>query len=72
MQFVVDEKKVERVLPATSEEEIILEILANEPLHLDEIGRITKLQTSIVSATLTVMEIKGMVKNIGNGVYKLL
>ncbi len=70
LQFVVDRQKVERVLPATTEEEIILRILANEPLHLDEIGRITKLQTSSVSATLTVMEIKGIVKNIGNGVYK--
>lgn len=50
-------------------EEKILEILV-EPLHLDEIARISTLKVSEVSATLTVMELKGMIRNLGGGIYK--
>jgi DNA processing protein len=70
LQFTIDKEEVEKVMPSDKTEEKLVEILANEPLHLDDIGRISGLQVSDVSAKLTVMELKGMVKNIGNGVYK--
>lgn len=48
----------------------IYNILESEPLHLDEIVRISGITTSDVSARLTIMEMKGIVKNMGEGVYK--
>lgn len=70
MQMVVDRKKMEGVMPSDKIEAKIMEILAIEPLHLDELVRISGRKTSDVSARLTIMEMKGMVKNMGDGVYR--
>lgn len=70
LQIKVDREVVERIMPTTSEEEKILSFLENEPLHLDELVRISSIDISILSARLTVMELKGMVKNMGAGVYR--
>jgi len=45
-------------------------ILENEPLHLDELVRMSGCTTAEISARLTIMEMKGMVKNLGQGIYK--
>lgn len=70
MQFTVDRQKVEKVMPTDKVEINLIEILENEPLHLDDIGRISGLQVNDVSAKLTVMELKGLVRNMGSGIYK--
>jgi len=70
LQLNVDRERVEQVLPADALEAQLTEIIANEPLHLDEIARISSLSVANISAKLTVMELKGMVKNLGGGVYK--
>ncbi len=70
LEVRVDREKMEKVMPSTKDEGQILKILENEPLHLDELARISTLDVSKISARLTIMELKGMVKNIGNGVYK--
>lgn len=54
---------------ATSRERKILEILANENLHFDEIVRKTGITSQELGSLLTMMEIKGYVKNLGGGVY---
>ena len=46
------------------------EFLTNEPLHLDEIARITAIGIGDLSARLTIMKLKGFVKNMGGGIYK--
>lgn len=69
MQIKVDRDKMEKVLPAGKDEEQFLDILALEPMHLDEIVRISGIKTSEVSARLTIMEMKGMVRNLGRGMY---
>ena len=66
----LDREKMERVMPSGRTERALITILENEPLHLDEIARISSLGVSDVSARLTIMELKGMVKNVGRGVYK--
>lgn len=58
--------------PSSPEEEVLLKILSSEPLHIDNIARIAKLQTASVSSALSVMEIKGWVKNIGGQNYIIL
>ncbi len=70
LQVKVDKNAVLKVLPDTEEEKQIYEILAKGPLHLDEIVRITKADISNVSSTLMSMTLKGMVKEVGGGVYK--
>jgi hypothetical protein len=39
-------------------------------LYLDELVRISGGKTPEISARLTIMEMKGAVKNLGKGVYK--
>lgn len=51
--------------PRTDEEKIIWKILSNEPLHIDKILKLTKLETAVVSSTLAALEIEGAVRNIG-------
>ena len=60
-----------KIIPETAEEELILARLSYEPVHIDELKQLTKLDTSIINSTLTIMEMKGMVKNLGNMQYVL-
>lgn len=60
-----------KIIPESTEEELILKELAHEPVHIDEIKRLTKLDTAIINSTLTIMEMKGMVRNLGNMRYVL-
>jgi len=72
LEFKVDREKMGALLPSSTDEEKLLEILTLEPLHLDDIVRISTLDAGSVSARLTIMEIKGLVKNLGEGVYRKL
>jgi DNA processing protein len=47
----------------------IVKLLENESLSFDEIVRSSRIEPSKLGALLSVMEIKGLVKNIGNGSY---
>ncbi len=53
------------------EERKILEILQNENLHFDEIARKSKIEAAILGGTLTVLEMKKIIKNMGGGIYGL-
>jgi DNA processing protein len=70
MQTIVDRKKVESIMPSDDFEAKIIDMLDLEPLHLDELVRISGRKTSEVSARLTIMEMKGMVRNLGQGMYR--
>ena len=69
VQTQVDTPLIKKVMPQNPEEEKLLKTLSKEPLHLDELVRILGLAADVVSARLTIMEIKGLVKNLGNGTY---
>ncbi len=62
-------KKIKKIIPTTIEEEKILKTLSAEPLHIDTISKLTKLEASVASATLAIMEMKGIVKNVGGQNY---
>jgi DNA processing protein len=70
MQVKVDKEKIAKIIPDSPEEEKLLVILENEPLHLDELVRMSGCTTAEISARLTIMEMKGMVGSMGNGIYK--
>lgn len=56
-----------KIIPETEEEGIILKALGDESVHIDEICVKSGLSISLVSSTLTAMEIKGMVEEFANG-----
>lgn len=60
-----------KLLGGTREEQMILDILYEGQQHVDSVARLTHLTTSVVAATLTVLEIRGMVKDYGVKVYGL-
>jgi DNA processing protein len=53
------------------EERILLSLLSRERRHMDDLVRSSGLTTAQVAATLTVLEINGIVKNYGDAVYGL-
>jgi len=64
----IDNKKI---IPETPEEEMLIAHLSHEPIHVDELTRLTKLDIAAINSTLAIMEMKGMVKNMGSMQYVL-
>ena len=60
-----------KIIPETAEEELILAQLSYEPAHIDELKQLTKLDASVINSTLTIMEMKGLAKNLRNMQYVL-
>lgn len=58
-----------KIVSDSEEEKIILSALGYEPIHIDEIIRLTKLDTSIINSTLVIMEMKGLIRNLGGMQY---
>jgi DNA processing protein len=71
-QSLEETKQATLKLPENKEEEILLTILSDVPLHIDNIAKLSELSVSTISATLLMMEIKGWVKNLGGQNYILL
>ena len=62
--------KASNSYPLTEEETALFSSIETDELHIDEIVRRSDLPISKVNSVLTLLEIKGMVKNIGNGYYR--
>ncbi len=60
-----------QILPDSPIEEKILSCLSKEPQHVDQIIKSTNLDSPIINATLTLMEMKGKVRNVGSMQYVL-
>ena len=65
----IDNKKI---IPESKEEAALLDRLKREPIHINELIRLTKLPSSAVIAALALMEMKGMARNVGNMMYVLV
>jgi len=63
--------EMKEVLPPSDTEALLLKQLSAEPTHIDEVCRSSGLPISIVSSTLTMMELKGLVKQVGTMNYVL-
>jgi DNA processing protein len=57
------------IIPETPAEEKILALLSHEPKHVNEIVRESNLDTATTNSTLVVMEMKGIVRNLGGMQY---
>lgn len=72
LHMVVEQTAVQMVLPETAEEVALYTQLSAQPVHIDELSRATGLPSALVSSTLTLMELKGMVQQVGGMNYILL
>ena len=57
------------VLPADETEARILRFLSAEPIHIDDVRRSSGLEIAAVSSALAMLELKGMVQQVGNMNY---
>jgi DNA processing protein len=71
LTMVSQHQEVQEILPTNELESTILKILSSEPQHIDEIRRECGLPIATVSATLTMMELKGMTRQVGGMNYVL-
>ena len=56
-------------LPSDPVEARLYQLLSQEPMHVDEIRSQTDMPIETVSATLAMMELKGMVRQVGGMNY---
>jgi DNA processing protein len=63
--------KVTKIRGETEEEQKILDLLENEPMHFDELVRRVKMQSSKVGVLLSMMEMKGYIVTSSSGKYLL-
>jgi DNA processing protein len=66
---VTEQQQARRVMPVDETESKLMSVLTHEPLHMDEIRNQTGLPIERVSATLVMMELKGMVRQVGGMNY---
>ncbi len=66
LYMIPQHAEAKELLPENTEERALLPLLTHDPRHIDELIRESALDASTVSAALTIMELKGMVKHAGN------
>jgi DNA processing protein len=66
---VGEHKAVRKMIPADETEARLMSVLGDEPLHVDEVRNQTELPIEKVSAALALMELKGMVRQVGGMNY---
>ena len=63
--------EMSEILPETETETLLIKQLSAEPSHIDEVCRKSGLPAATVSSTLAMMELKGLVKQVGTMNYVL-
>ncbi len=65
----VQQRQIRQVIPGNLTEAALLNLLSAQPVHIDELRANLNLPIEEVSATLTMMELKGMVRQLGGMQY---
>ena len=71
MHNAVEQQAVAAAMPETAEEIALLRLVEAEPRHIDIISRESALALPVVSATLAMLELKGLIKQVGGMQYVL-
>lgn len=71
LTIIPRQMEMKELLPADETESRLLKQLSHEPTHIDDICRSSGLGAAAVSSTLAMMELKGMVKQVGSMSYVL-
>ncbi len=69
LQLVPQQLEMRRLLPENETESRLIALLSHEPVHIDELTRLSTLPASDVSSTLAIMELKGLVRQVGGMQY---
>ncbi|MGD8456814.1 MAG: DNA-processing protein DprA [Anaerolineales bacterium] len=69
LTMVTEHQTARTILPADATEAALFNVLGHEPKHVDEIGREVNLPIEQVSSTLALMELKGLVRQVGGMQY---
>jgi DNA processing protein len=71
LTMVSQQAQARAVIPENETEALLLQHLSAEPVHVDYLGRVAELPIAQVSSTLALMELKGMVRQVGGMNYVL-
>jgi DNA processing protein len=71
LTIMAQQLEMKELLPADETELLLLKQLGREPTHIDDICRHSGLAAALVSSMLTMMELKGIVKQVGGMNYIL-
>ncbi|MFC2031778.1 DNA-processing protein DprA [Chloroflexota bacterium] len=71
LTVVSHQMEIKEVIPSSDTESMLLKQLRAEPTHIDEVCRSSGLPISTISSTLALMELKGLVKQVGTMNYVL-
>lgn len=72
LSMVFEHSAVQQALPESAEEAALFEYLSGEPVHIDTLSRETGLSSQEVSSTLTLLELKGIVRQVGGMNYVMV
>lgn len=68
---ISEQLEAQEIIPSDATESDLLRHISVEPIHIDELGRVTGLPITDVSSALTLMELKGLVRQVGGMTYVL-
>ncbi|PZC47542.1 MAG: DNA processing protein [Chloroflexi bacterium] len=69
LQMVEQQMEMTALLPSDPTESAVLERLSADPVHVDDCVRLAGLPASTVSSTLAMLEMKGLVRQVGPMTY---
>ena len=69
LESVGRQLEMRELLPVDEVERTVLELLGDEPRHVDDVCRTSALSISLVSSTLTMLELKGLARHVGGMSY---
>ncbi len=69
LMSVAQQVEAQMLFPTDETEARLFEQLAAEPLHVDEVSRAAELPIATVTSTLALMELKGLVRQVGGMSY---
>jgi DNA processing protein len=64
MTMVAEQVATQLALPASHEEAVLLKLISSHPSHVDDLSRRAGMAVSQVTSTLTMMELKGMIRQV--------
>ncbi len=71
LEQVAEQAEIRAIVPSDPTESRLLSCLSAEPTHVDELAQAVALPISTVSSTLALMELKGLVRQVGGMNYVL-
>jgi DNA processing protein len=69
LRRVTEQREIRKIMPGNEIEAKLLSVLTHDPMHMDDIRNQTGLPIERVSATLVMMELKGLVRQVGGMNY---